>query len=52
MEFIMLINVTMINTTSEKIVLLSLKIESVLANSADPDEMPPNAAFHLDITGC
>ena len=49
MKFIMPINVTMINTTSEKIVLLSLKIEYVLANSADPDEMPPYAAFHLGL---
>ena len=26
---------------------LSLKIDLILANSADPDEMPPDAAFHL-----
>ena len=26
---------------------LSLKIGFILANSADPDEMPPYAAFHL-----
>ena len=29
------------------IVFLSLKISFVLANSADPNEMPHNAAFHL-----
>ena len=26
---------------------LSLKIVFILANSADPDEMPPYVAFHL-----
>ena len=26
---------------------LSLKIDSILANSADPDEMPQYATFHL-----
>ena len=26
---------------------MSQKIVFILANSADPDEMPPNAAFHL-----
>ena len=26
---------------------LSLKIVTVLANSAEPDEMPPHAVFHL-----
>ena len=34
---------------SKTIVLLSLKINFFLANSADPDEMPHNAAFHLDL---
>ena len=29
------------------IILLSLKIDFVLANSADPDEMPQYAAFYL-----
>ena len=29
------------------IAFLSLKINFVLANSADPDEMPHSAAFHL-----
>ena len=29
------------------IIFLSLKIDSVLENSAGPDEMPPYAAFHL-----
>ena len=28
---------------------LSLKIVFILANSEDPDEMPPEAAFHLGI---
>ena len=28
---------------------LSLKIVFILANSADPDEMLPYAAFHLDL---
>ena len=32
---------------SKNIVFVSLKIDSVLANSEDPDEMPPSAAFHL-----
>ena len=31
------------------IVFLSLKISFVLANSADPDEMPQCAAFHLGL---
>ena len=30
-------------------VFLSLQIDSVLTNSADPDEMPPYAAFHLGL---
>ena len=30
----------------KKIVFLSVKINFVLANSADPDEMPHKAAFH------
>ena len=33
----------------QTIVFLSLKIELVLANSADPDEMLHNAAFHLGL---
>ena len=28
-------------------VFLSLKIVFILINNADPDEMPPNVAFHL-----
>ena len=28
---------------------VSLKIVLILANNADPDEMPPNAAFHLGL---
>ena len=32
---------------ASQIVFLSLKIFLVLANSADPDEMPHHAAFHL-----
>ena len=28
---------------------MSLKIVFFLANSADPDEMPPYAAFHLGL---
>ena len=31
------------------IVFLSLKIDLILANSADHDEMPHHAAFHLGI---
>ena len=34
---------------SKNIVFLSLKIDSVLANSADPNEMPHYAAFHLGL---
>ena len=33
----------------KKNVFLSLKIDFVLANSADPDEMPHHAAFHLEL---
>ena len=33
----------------KKDVFLSLKIVSILANSAHPDEMPPYAAFHLGL---
>ena len=33
----------------QKNVVLSLKIHFVLANSADPDEMPHSAAFHLGL---
>ena len=31
------------------IIFLSLKIDFVSANSADPNEMPPYAAFHLGL---
>ena len=34
---------------SENIVFLTLKIDFVLAISADPDEMPHNASFHLSL---
>ena len=34
---------------SNNIAFSSLKIDFVLANSADPDEMPHNAAFHLGL---
>ena len=34
---------------SKNIEFLSLKIDFVLANSADPDEMPHYAAFHLGL---
>ena len=34
---------------SQNIVFHSLKIVFALANSADPDEMPHNAAFHLGL---
>ena len=34
------------------IVLLSLKIDLVLANSADPVEMPFNVAFQLGLLAC
>ena len=34
---------------SKNIVFLSLKIDFVLANSADPDEMLHYAAFHLGL---
>ena len=30
----------------------SLKLTLILANSADPDEMPPYAAFHLVFIFC
>ena len=36
---------------SKNVIFLSLKIDSILANSADPDEMPPYAAFHLGLHG-
>ena len=29
-----------------------MKIVFILANSADPDEMPPCAVFHLGLTVC
>ena len=34
---------------SQSIIFLSLQIECVLVNSADPDEMSHNAAFHLGL---
>ena len=33
--------------SKKKIIFFSLKIYFILANSADPDEMPHNVAFHL-----
>ena len=33
----------------KNIIFLSLKIDFVLANSIDPDEMPHYAAFHLGL---
>ena len=36
----------------ENVVFFSLKIDVVLANSADPDEMPPYAAFLWVFTVC
>ena len=33
--------------TSKNVVFLSLKIDFVSANSADPHEMPHDVAFHL-----
>ena len=30
-------------------VFMSLKIVFILANSEDPDKMPPSAAFHLGL---
>ena len=33
----------------KNIVYLSRKVDFVLANSADPDEMPPNKSFHLGL---
>ena len=33
----------------KNIVLLSMKIDYVFAKSADPDEMPHHAAFHLSL---
>ena len=36
-------------TIFKKILFHSLKINFVLANSADPDEMPHYAAFHLGL---
>ena len=32
------------------IAFVSLKILHILANSADPDEMSPNAIFHLGLS--
>ena len=34
---------------SKRYCICSLKIDFVLANSADPDEMPHHAAFHLGL---
>ena len=34
---------------SKNIIFLSLKIDFVIANSADPDEMQPYAVFHLGL---
>ena len=34
---------------SKNIVFISLKIDLVLANSADPDKMPLFATFHLGL---
>ena len=34
---------------SKNLLLFSLKIHFVLANSEDPDEMPHNVAFHLGL---
>ena len=34
---------------TDRAVFLSLKIVLILANSADPDEMQHNAAFHLGL---
>ena len=34
---------------SKKYVVFFLKIDFVVANSADPDEMPHYAAFHLGL---
>ena len=33
----------------KNIIFISLKIDFVLANSAEPDEMPHHAAFHLGL---
>ena len=33
----------------KNIVFLSLKIDFVLTNIGDPDETPPNGAFHLGL---
>ena len=35
--------------SKKNMIFLSLKIDLVLANSADPDEMPHYAAFHLGL---
>ena len=34
---------------SKKYIFLTQKIDFALANSADPDEMPHNVAFHLGL---
>ena len=39
---------TYVIISPKNIVFLSMKIYFVFANSADPDEMPHDAAFHLD----
>ena len=36
-------------THTQNIVFLSLKIDFVLANSADPDEMSDHATFRLEL---
>ena len=40
---------TQVLISKKKYIFLSLKIDFYLANSADPDEMLRNAAFHLGL---
>ena len=44
--FIVFIKGSKVIISTKNIVLLSLKINFVLSNSADPDEMPQFVAFH------
>ena len=44
--FIVFIEGSKVIISTKSIVLLSLKINFVLSNSADPDEMPQFVAFH------
>ena len=43
------LEVSKVKISPQNIAFLSLKMNSVLPNSADPDEMPHYVAFHLSL---